>query len=126
MKKDEKYSLAKELMPFPSYDALFGALHSMALLLSGITSGKLEMTEGIIQETKEVLEFVATVQSMMETDRFSEFLDRDNERVHMEINDACHDHGVDYEEARAMIRANSEIGQRRFDMSVDKATKKKN
>ena len=126
MKKDNHDFIAKELMPLPSYDALFGALHSMALLLSGVTSGKLEMTEDLLQEVKEVLEFVATVQSMMETDRFSEFLDKDNERFHMEVSDACHDHGVDYEKARAMIRANSEIGQRRFDMSVEKAEKKKN
>ena len=126
MKKDNQDFIAKELMPFPSYDALFGALHTIALLLSGITSGKLEMTEDIIHEVKEVLEFVATVQSMMETDRFSEFLDTDNERFNREISQTCNDNGVDYEEARLMIRANSEIGQRRFDMSVEKAEKKKN
>ena len=126
MKDNKDYLLALEKMPFPSYDALFGALHSMALLLSGITSGKLEITEDILREAKEVLEFVATVQSMMETDRFSEFLDTDNERFNREISQACDDNGVDYEEARSIIRANSEIGQRRFDQSVDKAEKNKN
>ena len=126
MKDNKEYLLALEKMPFPSYDALFGALHSMSVLLSGITSGKLEMTDDIYREILEVLEFTYTLTHMVEMPKYSEYLDKDNERFRKEIRQACDEEGVDYEEASAIIKANSEIGQRRFDQSVDKAEKEKN
>ena len=126
MKRNKDYLIAIEKMPFPSYDALFGALHTMALLLSGTTSGKLEITDDIFQEIIEVLEFVKTLTEMMELEKFSEILDEDNRRFRREIRKACDEQGIDYEQARLTIKASSEIGQRRFDQSVDKAEKEKN
>ena len=126
MKRNKDYLIAIEKMPFPSYDALFGALHTMALLLSGTTSGKLEITDDIFQEITEVLEFVKTLTEMMELEKFSEILDEDNRRFRREIRKACDEQGIDYEQARLTIKASSEIGQRRFDQSVDKAEKEKN
>ena len=126
MKRNKDYLIAIEKMPFPSYDALFGALHTMALLLSGTTSGKLELTDDVFREITEVLEFTKTLTEMMELGKFSERLDEDNKRFRREIRKACDDQGIDYEQARLTIRANSEIGQRRFDQSIDKAEKEKN
>ena len=126
MKRNKDYLIAIEKMPFPSYDALFGALHTMALLLSGTTSGKLELTDDVFREITEVLEFVKTLTEMMELEKFSEILDEDNRRFRREIRKACDEQGIDYEQARLTIKASSEIGQRRFDQSVDKAEKEKN
>ena len=126
MERNKDYLIAIEKMPFPSYDALFGALHTMALLLSGTTSGKLEITDDIFQEITEVLEFVKTLTEMMELEKFSEILDEDNRRFRREIRKACDEQGIDYEQARLTIKASSEIGQRRFDQSIDKAEKEKN
>ena len=126
MKRNKDYLIALEKMPFPSYDAIFGALHTMALLLSGTTSGKLELTDDVFREITEVLEFTKTLTEMMEVGKFSELLDEDNKRFRREIRKACDDQGINYEEARLIIRANSEIGQRRFDQSIDKAEKEKN
>ena len=120
MKKIE----GSEIMPFPPYETLVGVLNTLSMFLSGILSEELEPTDEILEEIKEVLEFCMTVDHMSKQERFSEFLKNDNKRFKDGMREFCDDAGVDYEEARQIIKAKTEIGERKFDIALDKATKK--